>query len=129
MRSIDPPRRRPAPKVISGRRGGKRMRFEFVVSTLVIAVKSGCRACDEVLRTPAEFFAPFTVLYVAADGYDGTQVGADRVLISSSALRELDIRWPPSYAIIDSISAEVVLDGVIFDAAQVRDEIAAWRCG
>lgn len=127
MRSIDPSRRRPAPRVVSGRRGRVHEHFEFVAPTLVIAVKSGCHACDDVLRVPADFFAPTTVLFVAEDSFDQSQEGAERVLVSTSALRELDLRWPPSYALVEPVSQEIVLDGVVFDAAQVREELVAWR--
>lgn len=65
--------------------------------------------------------------YLAADeGASAHFFGRD-VVIAPAALDALEVRWPPAYVVIDPVAGSVVGEGVVFDAAQVRDEIDEFK--
>lgn len=125
MKSIDPPRRRSAPAKISGHdTRGNIVEFAFVATSLVLVVKANCGACEELLAAGPEVFGGFDVAYVAADDSVPAHDFGREILVSSSGLAALDVRWPPAYLVVDPVVGEVIGEGVVFDAAQVRSEIA-----
>ena len=128
MRSIDPPRRRDAPRSISGHDvHGVPVVLDFTATTLLLVVKPNCVACDELLAAGPEFFDGFDVHVLAGEASTSTGFLRGDVVIAPEALTALDVRWPPAYLVIDPVAGCVIGEGVIFDAAQVRDEIAAFN--
>jgi hypothetical protein len=91
--------------------------------TLLVIVKADCQACDELVAHDVNVFEGFDVWYLVHD--EATFVSdAPRLLrVSSVTLEALDVRWPPAYLVVDPSSAEVIFEGVVFDAAQIVEEI------
>ena len=124
MRSIDPPRRRPAPRVLRGRDGDgleRDVRLEGL--TLLVVVKPNCQACEEILAHDVSTFEGFDVWYLVNDEAM-LESDAPRLLrVTAATLATLEVRWPPAYLVVDPTTAEVIFEGVVFDAAQIVDEI------
>ena len=92
--------------------------------SLLLVVKAGCQACEALLKAGPDAFAGFDVHYLtASDAPEFATFGRD-VLRSSTALEALEARWPPVYLVVDPVLREVVAEGTVFDADQVRAEIA-----
>ena len=125
MRSIDPLRRRPAPLTLRGHTyDGVECERRLTKLSLLLVVKAGCQACDALLTIGPGAFDGFDVHYLAAsDAVEFETFGRD-VVRSSSALDALEVRWPPVYVVVDPALGEVVAEGAVFDADQVRTEIA-----
>ncbi|MDE3222968.1 MAG: hypothetical protein KGL79_05995 [Acidobacteriota bacterium] len=124
MRSIDPPRRRPAPLVLRGRdaHGGER-EVNLEELTLLIVVKPNCQACEELLAHDARGFEGFNVWYLV-DEELALASDAPRLLrVSAATLATLEVRWPPAYLVVDPECAEVIFEGVVFDSGQIMEEI------
>ena len=80
-----------------------------------------------MLAAGPAFFDGFEVHYLASDeGTSAHFLGRD-VVIAPAALEALDVRWPPAYLVIDPAVGSVIGEGVVFDAAQVRDEIDEFK--
>lgn len=127
MRSIDAPRERPVAREYRGMRlGGELVRGEFDRLTLVLAIKEGCLACDEVLAAPVDAFGAVATLLVAARPSTSPQWRATShpLVISELLLDQLDVRWPPFYVLISPEGPRVLTEGVLMGPAQVAQEIA-----
>lgn len=128
VRSIDPPRERPAPRHYRGLSlSGELVQGEFVRRTLVLAIKEDCRGCRSVLEAPAGAFGDVAVLVVAARPSTEPWWGTcpHPLVVSELLLEQLDVRWPPFYVLVDPTTASVIAEGVVFGPEQVREEIAA----
>ena len=129
MRSIDAPRDRPAPRQFRGLSlSGELVQGEFVVPTLVMAVKDDCLGCRNLLEAPVDAFGDVATLIVSARPSTEPWWASSLhlVVVSELLLQELDVRWPPFYVLIDPARAAVVTEGVVFGPEQVREEIAAY---
>lgn len=125
FRSFDPPRERPAPRVLVGiSPGGEERRIELHRMTLVVAVKPDCDGCRDFLRGDLQEFPDVDVVIVSAFSSDGWMDAANEVLIAPELMKELDIRSAPFYVLIDPLSLRVVTEGVVFGPSQVAAEIA-----
>ena len=129
MRSISSPRERSAPRHYRGvDLRGDTVEGEFVGVTLVVAVKEDCLGCRSVFESSADAFGGVTTLLVAARTSEEPWWGEThhRLVISERLLADLDIRFPPSYVVIDAARATVVCEGAVFGPEQVKEEIAAY---
>ncbi|HQU00398.1 MAG TPA: hypothetical protein PLG60_07820 [Acidimicrobiales bacterium] len=128
MRSIDPPRRRSAPRSIVGHDAqGQPVELHFNSITLLLVVKANCVACDELLAAGPSFFDGFDVHYLVADEGASRHFSGRDVVVARAALEALEVHWPPAYLVIDPVAGLVIGEGVVFDAAQVREEINAFK--
>jgi hypothetical protein len=129
VRSIDAPRPRPAPQFFSALTlQGERVRHDFEGLTLLIAIKSNCEGCRDIVNSSLEEFADLHVLIVSAtnDDDDEWHDSAHPIVVAPELLGELDIKWPPFYVVIDASTRRVVCEGVVFGPDQIREEIAAF---
>lgn len=129
MRSIDPPRTRPAPQSFIGRTlDGDQYVHTFDAMTLVVAVKNNCDGCRDFVNSDlAEFDGVEVIVVSAVDDVAGEWRGArQRVVIAPELLRELDVRWPPFYVLVEPRESRVLTEGVVFGPTQVAEEIAAF---
>jgi hypothetical protein len=127
VRSIDAPRQRPAPQHFSGvTLDGAHVSQEFEGLTLLIAIKSRCDGCRDIINSSLEEFADLRVIFVSAtnDDDDEWSDSAHAIIVAPALLAELDIAWPPFYVLIDALTQRVVCEGVVFGPSQIRDEIA-----
>jgi len=92
--------------------------------SLLLVVKADCQACDTLLAAGPDAFEGIDVFYLAASDSPEFETFGRDVLLSSSALDALEVRWPPVYLVVDPARREVVTEGAVFDADQVRSEIA-----
>ena len=127
MRSFDATRDRRAPRQYRGMTlQGEVIQGDFVSPTLIVAVKEDCLGCRSVMQSPEGAFGDVEILIVAArpSAEAFWRTCAHRVVVSESLLRELDVRWPPFFVLIDPANETVLCEGVVFAPEQVRDEIA-----
>jgi len=126
--SFDGPRERTAPTTVRGHwTDGDETTIELHGLTLIVAIKSHCDGCSDFVHSPLEELRGVKVLVLSAsDDEDGEwSNAARRVLVAPDTLRELEVKWPPFYVLIDPSSSRVVTEGVVFGPAQVAKEIAA----
>jgi hypothetical protein len=126
VRSIDASRERPAPRNFDGVTiDGERVTGTFSRLTLVVAVKEDCQGCRQVLESGVGDFGEVATLLVSrtagSESWWATTVHP--LIIAPALLDALDIRWPPSYVLIDPVTQRVVTEGVVFGPEQVRREI------
>lgn len=126
MRSIDAPRERESPRGYRGvDLGGEPVEGEFTENTLVVAIKEDCLGCRSVLESPVDAFGVATLLVAARSSAEPWWMTTPhRLVVSAQLLDELDIRFPPSYVLIDPKRGRVISEGVVFAPEQVREEIA-----
>ncbi|HVB70574.1 MAG TPA: hypothetical protein VND83_03600 [Acidimicrobiales bacterium] len=128
-RSFDRPRERPAPpRAVGHQLSGDAVEIVFDRWTLVVAVKASCDGCRDFIEGSLDALANVAVLVVGADtqGDDEWARAARPVVISPELITALDIRWPPFYVLVSPLGPKVVTEGVVFSAAQVAEEIAAY---
>lgn len=129
MRSIDSPRERSAPRRYRGfDLGGEPVEGDFVGITLVVAIKEDCLGCRSVLESPTDVFGHVATLIVAArpSPEPWWTTTRHRVIVSEQLLRDLDVRFPPFYVLIDANRERVLTEGVVFGPEQVREELSAF---
>ena len=127
MHSFDTTRQRRAPRHYEGTNlWDEPVSGEFTCLTLIVAIKEDCWGCRNILECSPGEMGDVTTLLVAAQASRETswRSSPHRVLISASLLKELDVRWPPFYVLFDPTQEKVMSEGVVFDAHQVREEIA-----
>ncbi|MBW4030544.1 MAG: hypothetical protein HIU57_07700 [Acidobacteria bacterium] len=128
-RSIDAPRERSAPRRYRGRGPtGESIEGEFIGVTLVVAIKDDCLGCRSALEAPTDAFGDVATLFVAARPSTEPWWVATRhlLIVSEELLRDLDVRFPPFYVLIDAARERVLSEGVVFGPEQVRDEVASY---
>ena len=124
LRSIDSPRRRPAPHsalLISG--SGESHRHVFLPRTLIVAVKDNCDGCQAFLTHPEPTFAGWQLLLISKDVF-ATPLERQAVWQSSELFDALEISAAPFYVALDGTPLEVVTEGVVFDPQQVVSELS-----
>ncbi len=126
MRSIDASRERDAPRRYRGVDvAGEPVEGEFTETTLVVAIKEDCLGCRSVLDAPVDAFGVTTLLVAARPSAEpGWVTTRHRLVVSAQLLDELDVRFPPSYVLIDPERGRVIGEGVVFAPEQVREELA-----
>ena len=117
LRSIDRPRRRPAPTSVLLDSGEV---LHLTPGTVVVAVKSQCDGCRHFLDGPV--VAGWRVLPVAVDAESGAH---DHVVTSAALVAALDIRSAPFFVAVDGSPLEVVSEGVPFDLAHLAEVLPA----
>ena len=128
-RSFDRARERSAPTSIRGHwSDGDEVVLALEGITLIVAVKPHCDGCVDFVHSPLDELRDVNVLVVSEfDDHEGEWSNADqRVLVAPESLRELDVRWPPFYVLIDPSTSRVITEGVVFAPAQVAAEIASY---
>lgn len=129
VRSIDSPRERSVSRHYRGLDlAGQVIEREFVGVTLVVAIKEDCLGCRSVFESGIDAFGEVDTLLVAArpslePWWTTTQ---HPVIISPQLLRDLEVRSPPFYVLVDPDRELVVTEGVVFGPEQVRDELAPY---
>lgn len=94
--------------------------------TLLVAIKPSCDGCRDFVHSSLEELSDVDVVIVSgAEALDGEWSGAiQNVAVAPDLLAALDLRWPPTYILIDPDRASIVAEGVVFTALQVAEEIA-----
>lgn len=127
VHSFDRPRDRAAPTTLRGHwsKGGQAS-IDLVGLTLVVAIKPHCDGCREFVTGPLGELDGVNVVLVSSTDDDQGEWSKSRrpVLVAPEALRELKVRWPPFYVLVDPGTARVLTEGVVFGPAQVAEEIA-----
>lgn len=126
MRTIDAPRERPAPQQYHARTlTGDEIVGELHGLTLVIAVKADCDGCRLLLAAPAQAFGDIHLLFVAAESSDepSWRLSTPPVVVSPELLRDLDVRWPPFWVLVDGDSGVVRAEGVPFGVEHVVEAL------
>jgi hypothetical protein len=127
VRSFDAPRRRSAPSSFTGvTLNGETRNHSFSGMTLVVAIKTMCDGCRDFVNASLEEFVGIEVVFVSAtNDPDGEWAHARHpILVAPGLMKELDVRWPPFYVVIDATTNEIVSEGVVFGPSQVAQEIA-----
>ena len=126
VHSFDRPRDRVAPTTLRGHWSkGDQGSIVLVGLTLIVAIKPQCDGCREfVTGALGELDGVNVVLVSSTDDDQGEWSESRRpVLVAPEALRELEVRWPPFYVLVDPTTARVLTEGVVFGPAQVAQEI------
>lgn len=125
-RSFDRARERTAPDALTGHWSqGVETTVPLTEVTLVVAIKSNCDGCREFLHADLSALGvPIVVIAADEDESSEWRDATQSVFVSPDAFRQLDVRWPPFYVLIDPVARRVVSEGVLFGAAQVAAEIA-----
>jgi hypothetical protein len=129
MRSFDTPRERQAPVSFDGvTLEGDFVTHFFDQVTLLVAVKEQCDGCRDFVHSALDEFADIAVVIVSAtaEGREEWSGAVHDVIVAPDILRELDIRWPPFYVLIDPAVERVVTEGVVFGPSQVASEVATF---
>lgn len=129
MRSFTPPRRRGTPLSFTGvTLEGKTLTHTFSGMTLVVAVKTMCDGCRDFVNAALDEFDAIEVVIVSAtNDHDAEWAHArHQIIVAPEFMKQLDVRWPPFYVVIDAATSEVVTEGVVFGPSQVAQEIAPY---
>jgi hypothetical protein len=96
--------------------------------TLVVALKPECDGCRLFAESNLEEFSGLNVVLVSAEGERNNEwCDVDHeIIVAPELLDQLDVRWPPYYALIDSRTSSVLVEGVVFGPRQVADEIRSY---
>jgi len=127
--SFDAPRVRPAPDTITGTSlDGAPFSRTLVGLTLIVAVKQSCDGCRDFIFSELNELSDVAVLILSATGDENGEWNESRqqVIVAPEVLKELDIRWPPFYVLIDPEQRLMVTEGVVFAPAQVAKEISSY---
>lgn len=126
-RSFDPPRDRPAPRVLRGYGpGGEPRTVALTRMTLLVVIKPHCDGCRDFLYGERDAFANVDVALVSATASEEWLDAPRDVLVAPRLLDELEIRSAPFYVLIDPSDERVVCEGVPFALAHVASEIARY---
>lgn len=125
--SFDEPRIRAVPSAFSGETlDGRTVTRTLDERTLIVAIKSSCDGCHAFVHSALDELKNVPVVIVSAtkDLNHEWAHAPQAVIVAPDFLAALDIRWPPTYVLIDPRRHEVVSEGVLFSPAQVAAEIA-----
>jgi hypothetical protein len=127
--SFETLRPRPAPDVLTGVsiRGEKEVR-NLEGLTLIVAIKQSCDGCRDFVFSDLRELRGTPVVIVSATGdlNDEWAGAAQPILVAPDVLKELEIRWPPFYVLVNPEERRVVIEGVVFAPGQVASEIAPY---
>jgi hypothetical protein len=127
-RSFDRPREREAPNSLVGHwSNGDDATINLSAVTLVVAIKANCDGCRAFIDADlGGFSVPVLVVSAEEDAASEWRGARQPVFVSSDALRQLDVKWPPFYVLIDPVARKVLTEGVLFGVEQVAAEIAPY---
>jgi len=129
IRSFDNARPRPAPTTLEGRwLGGGDASIDLDRPTVVVAIKTECDGCRDIVNAHLDEVAGLALLVVSASDEvdrEWTDVRSP-ILVAPKLLEELDVRWPPFYVVIDPSTATVATEGVVFGLDQVALEVTSF---
>jgi hypothetical protein len=93
--------------------------------TLIVAIKQTCDGCRDFVFSELEELrdTPVVIVSATSDLHDEWAGAVQSILVAPDALKELDIRWPPFYVLVDPQERRVVSEGVVFAPQQVASEI------
>jgi hypothetical protein len=129
VHSFDHARPRPAPTSLVGHwLGGKSVSIELHAPTVVVAIKTECDGCRDIVNAHHDRLAGLALVVVSAsdsldDQWDQTR---SSILVAPQLLEQLEVRWPPFYVVIDPTTSTVVTEGVVFGLEQVTQEISSF---
>jgi hypothetical protein len=97
-------------------------------TTLIVAVKQNCDGCRDFVFSALDELRSVAVMVLSATAdLRGEWNGAVQpIIVAPETLKELDIRWPPFYVLVDPQLGQVISEGVVFGPAQVAEEIAGY---
>jgi len=126
LRSIDSPRRRPAPQsatLISN--SGETLHHHFSSRSLIVAVKPNCDGCQTFLNHRDSTFEGWQLLVISREPIVTTP-GQQRVFQSEELFNALEISAAPFYVALDGSPLEIVTEGVVFAPEQVASELSSF---
>ena len=129
FRSFDDARPRPAPRSLTGHwLGGAPVSIELTSLTIVIAIKTDCDGCRDIVNARRDRVAGLETIVVSASDELDEQWARSRssILVAPQLLEQLDVRWPPFYVVVDPASSSVVTEGVVLDLEQVEREVTSF---
>lgn len=127
MLSFDAPRLRPAPTAYLGVTiDGRDCAGIFSRRHLVIAVKSHCDGCRELLSCDPDSFGIPDVLFVYDEAPTESWIANvhHEVVVSPALLTALEVRSPPLWILVDGEAGRVIAEGVPFGVTDIRDALA-----
>lgn len=124
LRSIDSPRRRPAPATahLTDSAGAVHI-LTLKPRTLIVAVKSNCEGCKPFVEDLSIEFFDWRLIVVTRDSM---LTAADQrpVWLAPELLDALEIASAPFFVALDGAPLNVVTEGVVFAPEQVAREIS-----
>lgn len=124
LRSIDQPRRRPAPQTATlVSEAGETHHVELAPRTLIVAVKPNCDGCQHFLNHPGDSFAGWHLLVITKDQFVSN--AAQPLWRSDELFNALEISAAPFYVALDGHPLEIVGEGVVFAPEQVESELSS----
>ena len=123
LRSIDSPRRRPAPtEARLERLNGECLTQTLSPRTLIVAVKDNCDGCRAFVEDPLAGLDEWELLLVSRDRVAGA---LREVYLAPALLAELEISSAPFFVALDGAPLHVVHEGVVFAPEQVANELSS----
>jgi len=123
LRSIDNPRRRPAPPAFElVDDTGTPTRVVPNGPTLIVAVKDNCVGCSNFYSSRHPGFATYDVYVIATDDVPIAN-SAYPIYRAPELLAALEIRSAPFYVLVDGVPPFVEQEGLVFDVEQVLAEL------
>lgn len=97
-------------------------------TTLIVAVKQNCDGCRDFVFSALDELQSLPVIVVSSTGdLNGEWKDAvQSIIVAPETLKELDVRWPPFYVLVDPRLGQVITEGVVFGPAQVAKEISGY---
>jgi len=124
LRSIDSPRRRPAPTTAHLTDSvGVTHEVALEPRTLIVAVKPNCDGCRPFVEELSLEFDNWHLLVVTRDSV-ATDGGHRQVWLAPELLEALEIGSAPFFVALDGSPLTVVTEGVVFAPEQVARELS-----
>ena len=124
LRSIDSPRRRPAPTTAQlANAAGVKHTVGLEPRTLIVAVKSNCDGCLPFVEDPSLDFSDWRLMVVTRDDIPEA-AGQRTVWFAPELLDALEIASAPFFVALDGSPLNVVTEGVVFAPEQVARELS-----
>ena len=119
LRSIDSPRRRPAPTTahLTDSAGATHL-LTLEPRTLIVAVKSNCDGCRPFVEDLSIEFSDWRLIVVTRDSMP-TAADQRPVWLAPELLDALEIASAPFFVALDGSPLNVVTEGVVFAPEQV----------
>ncbi|CAB4868818.1 unannotated protein [freshwater metagenome] len=124
LRSIDSPRRRPAPTTahLTDSAGVTHV-LTLEPRTLIVAVKSNCDGCRPFVEDLSIEFSDWRLIVVTRDPKP-PEAGHRTVWFAPELMDDLEVVSAPFFVALDGSPLNVVTEGVVFAPEQVAREIS-----